>query len=176
MDEKAKFGVIAWILSRLDEKRLYYGTVIAQKIMYFLQEGFGVDLGYHFYFYHYGPYSDELDRDLKIMKLYQIISIGYDPKELGYSIKLESEANIYLDYAKPIINKYSKNISEVVELFGNLRPADLELLSTIHYVNTNNKKLRKITRIEKVQKLKPKFSIDTIKTQYDWLARRHLLN
>lgn len=176
MDEKTKFGIIASILDRLGEKRLYYGTVVAQKIMYFLQEAFSVGLDYHFYFYHYGPYADGLDRDLKIMEMYEIISIGYDPKKIGYSIRLEPGASAYIDSAKPMIERYFNKINKVIGLFGDFYPADLELLATIHYVNRNNKNLPKATRIAKVQKLKPKFGKNSINRQYTWLEKKGLLN
>jgi len=92
-ERKIRYGFLAFILDKLGENR-YYGLLVAQKIVYFLQEVFNVNFPYNpynFYFYHFGPYSDALDWDLQMMKSFGLIDIGSDPQRTGYSIEVNKK-------------------------------------------------------------------------------------
>lgn len=181
MVEKELFGFISYILKQLGEKRLYYGTIVVQKIMYFLQEAYGVELPYSFSFYHFGPYDDELDTHLKIMKIYDIIDIGSAPNGVGYSIKVQDKANEYIASAQSLIDSNKKKIDSALRLFGDLKPSDLELKATIHFVFKTNKdhidsKCLKNVILDKAKSLKPKFTPKQIENGYDFLSRENLLS
>ncbi|MDH4222166.1 MAG: hypothetical protein OEV55_01355 [candidate division Zixibacteria bacterium] len=179
--EKVLFGFIAHILKRIEDIKSYFGYIVAQKIIYFLQEAYGVKLPYNFYFYHFGPYDDSLDTHLRIMKNYGLIDIGVDPKGMGYDIEVKKDAENYIEYAKKFIEENKDEVESVLKHFGNYEPKDLELAATIHFVFKNNKQhyrgadLEKVI-IEKVQNLKPKFSKTEIEKEYDHLAKINLLN
>lgn len=182
MDErKIRFGFLAFILDKLGEKRLYYGLIVAQKVVYFLKEAFSVDLPYNFYFYHFGPYSDALDWDLQMMKSFGFITIGADPKGTGYSIEVNKESSREsIQSAQNFIKQNNQKIDRILEVFGSYEPGELELASTIHFVWKNNKqyqtkaKLKSII-VEKVRKLKPKFAEKDIEQQYDYLVQQKII-
>jgi len=178
---KELFGFILHNLQKLGEKR-YYGTLVTQKLIYFLKESFHVDLlPYRFRFYHYGPYSEELDFDLKLMKGYGTIDIGSDPQGKGYSITvIDEKAKEYISSAKGVIKKYNKESEELLRFFGTYTPKSFELLATIHYVYKKMKdsltgaKLKEEV-VNRVSELKSSFSKDDISTQYDLLVKEGLL-
>ncbi|MCK4427222.1 MAG: hypothetical protein KAW16_01915 [candidate division Zixibacteria bacterium] len=181
MDErKIRFGFLVFILDQLGENR-YYGLIVAQKVVYFLKEAFGVGLPYNFYFYHFGPYSDALDWDLQMMKSFSLIDIGADPARTGYSIEVNDKvAKESIREAQEFIKTNKPKIDKVLELFGDYTPSGLELASTIHFVYKNNKskqpkaQLRRIV-VEKVKRLKPKFTVSQIKEQYDYLTEKNII-
>jgi uncharacterized protein YwgA len=179
-DEKNLFGFIAYILEELGEKRLYYGTIVVQKIIYFLQESFQVKLPYNFYFYHFGPYDEVLDTHLHIMKNYGLIEIGFDPKGMGYDIKVKDAAKEYIYSAKEFIEENKDKVESVLKHFGKYEPKDLELAATIHFVFKNNEKdfkdakLKQVV-IEKVRNLKPKFLNQQIEKEYEHLVQIDIL-
>ena len=181
MEEKIKFGFLAYLLDKLEEKR-YYGLIVTQKIVYFLKDAFDVHLPYEFYFYHFGPYSDALDWDLQMMKSFGLIEIGSDPQRTGYSIEVNDKvAEESIREAQEFIKTNKPKIDKVLELFGDYAPSGLELASTIHFVYKNNKskqpkaQLRRIV-VEKVKRLKPKFTVSQIKEQYDYLTEKNIIN
>lgn len=180
MEEKIKFGFLAYLLDKLEEKR-YYGLIVTQKIVYFLKDAFDVHLPYEFYFYHFGPYSDALDWDLRMMKGFGLIDIGADPARTGYSIEVNDKvAEESIREAQEFIKTNKPKIDKVLELFGDYTPGGLELASTIHFVWKNNKdsqtkaQLRGVV-VEKVKKLKPKFTQKEIEEQYDYLIKQKII-
>ncbi len=179
-DERVLFGFIAYILKQLENIKSYYGYIVVQKIVYFLQEAHNVNLPYNFYFYHFGPYDDSLDTHLRIMKNYGLIDIGIDPKGMGYDIEVKKDAENYIESAKEFIEENKGKVESVLKHFGNYEPKDLELAATIHFVFKNNNQhykgveLEKVV-IEKVQNLKPKFLNPQIEKEYEHLVQIDIL-
>jgi uncharacterized protein YwgA len=175
MKETEKFGLNAYILRQLGKERRYYGKIVIQKIAYFLQEAKNVDFGYRFVFYHYGPYSEELSRDIQLMQLNNLIISSIDPMGMGYDINLiEDEASQYIDKSKKIVEKYESKINKVLNDFAKLDPAQLELYATIHFVYNDLKKKQNGKRLRNmifniVKKMKPKFSPAKIENSYNKL-------
>lgn len=180
MDEKTRFGFLVYLLEELGRKR-YYGLIVVQKIVYFLREAFGVDLPYDFYFYHFGPYSDDLDWDLRMMKIFGFIRIGSDPKRTGYNIEVVKEnSEECMQPAQGFISANRSKVKHVLELCGDYTPSGLELASTIHFVYENIRRgrtkepMRSIV-VEKVKELKPKFTQKEIEEQYDYLIKQKII-
>jgi uncharacterized protein YwgA len=179
MDEYIRFGIISYIIKRLGDNRAYFGKVVIQKIFYFLTSHSVLQLPYEFYFYHFGPYSDLLKRDLDMMQLFGLIEIKEDPQKMGYEIiRVEREPTRECEKdAESFIQKNIKDINKIIETFGSEEPADLELLATIHYVFERTKELHieakrhKQVVLEKVKELKPKFSPQFIEEKYDFLHK-----
>lgn len=183
MDEYIRFGIISYIVKKLDEKRHYFGKVVIQKVFYFLKTHSKLPLPYEFYFYHFGPYSDLLKRDLDMMQLFGLIEIKEDPQKMGYEIiRVEREPTKECEKdAESFIQKNIKDINKIIETFGSAEPADLELLATIHYVFEKTKGLcteperHEQLVLEKVKELKPKFPPEVIKEKYDFLDKHEFL-
>lgn len=94
---------------------------ILQKEIYFVQQ-FGLDLGYSFGFYVYGPYSPELTDDAYFLKKL----IKQAPDTIGES-KLSEDEQKALALTKKFLNKFKEdNIEETAYYF--------ELLSSLHFL------------------------------------------
>ena len=68
MKQMQKNAVILSLINRLKEKGSWCGGTNIQKASYFLQEMLGVELGFDFILYKYGPYSFELTDELTAMR------------------------------------------------------------------------------------------------------------
>ena len=182
MDSYSRFGFISYIFKKLEEIRPYYGKIVAQKIIYFLQEAEGVNLDYNFSFYHYGPYCDELARDIQLMEMNNIIKTSSDPQDKGYAIYLnEEEAIEFIEDSADLIKKYNDKITHAIKDFGRYKPSPLELAATIHYVykelkSGNGHNIEKDEVIKIVKGLKPKFEITQIDDSYSNLLTKGYLN
>ena len=179
MEQEERYSIIASILKLLKEKRSYQGKLATQKLLYFLKEAYGVSLSYEFYFYHYGPYSKDLDKDLRNMEMFNIISIKEDPLKMGYSIELNQDRQVdeYINKGNRLVENYKEKIKEVLKLFGELPPEDLELLATIHYVykDVKDTSYTKNSIVQTVKNLKPKYEISEIDSYYDYLIANKLI-
>jgi uncharacterized protein YwgA len=94
-----------------------------QKIIYLIQEA-NCDLGFDYSIHYYGPYSAELDSDIRYQYGYGELDI--DITNHGHILSvIDSESKPY-----PIDSTAKKTIS----IFGRRTPAELELLATTLYV------------------------------------------
>ncbi len=181
MDSNIKFGLISFVFKELNKSRLYYGKIVIQKILYFLQETENVNLNYRFTFYHYGPYSEELARDIQLMELNGLINSSVDPKGMGYSIHLnEIVAQKYIEQSQQVIDRNSNKITRILSDFGRFKPLFLELYTTIHFVYQDFKAVNVNGNIKKnvvnvVKKMKPKFTLAQISDSYDKLLKLEYL-
>ena len=174
MDDLTRFGIISYIIRKLEESRQYFGKVVIQKIFYFLTSYSKVPLPYEFYFYHFGPYSDLLKHDLEMMQLFGMIKIKEDPKSMGNEIIPGEEDQLPGgdNEAQSVVKQYSGPIDRVLSSFGSKDPAELELLATIHYVFEKTKPVYENTEehrqvvLQKVKQLKPKFPLASIENAY----------
>lgn len=174
MKEDMRFGIIAYVLSGLEKKYWYFGKIVVQKIIYFLQEAENVDFGYRFVFYHYGPYSEQLSRDLQLMQAEEVLQSGLDPKGMGYSISVNKvNARTLFEKTKlpNSLKDIKKKINSILEGLPGYGPPKLELLSAIHFVFKNIRRESDSSRIKTkviraVKKMKPKFSFEQINELY----------
>jgi uncharacterized protein YwgA len=94
-----------------------------QKIIYLIQEA-NCDLGFDYSIHYYGPYSEELDSDIR----YQY---GYG--DLDIEITNHGHMLSVIDFEN---KTYEMNpiAKEIISIFGRKTPAELELLATTLYV------------------------------------------
>jgi uncharacterized protein YwgA len=62
-----QYGVISKIVAGVQSKTLQFGKTSLEKFIYLLQEAYGVDCGYTFELYTYGPFSSDILMDLDPM-------------------------------------------------------------------------------------------------------------
>jgi uncharacterized protein len=140
------------------------GRTAVVKLLYFLQELKGVSLGYDFRLHTYGPFDPDVLDDLNTGKSLQALtektvtySAGY-----GYEIKVGPKS----DRIKLLANEWLKAnqdaLSSVAADFGPWSAAELELGSTVVFVDREFQSQQKSTRFEeiasRVRNIKPHFS------------------
>jgi len=158
-EKEARFAIIRYLVDKLEDA----GKTKIQKIIYFLQEAFGVPLSYVYTMYYFGPYSDELDNDLLDMKLQDYLDIRPDPNGYGYHVRPGSELIASID---DTINPWAGQLDKCVDKFGGFPALYLELFGTLYFVKHSEDKPTEDEIIKKVKMLKPKFDMSVIKEYY----------
>jgi len=148
---------------------------------YFLQTLRNVPLGYRFTLYSYGPFDARVLSDISaaealggIESTTVLYSGGY-----GYEISPTNKSRSVRGLAADFIRRYGPDISWVVQQFGGFGSADLELLSTVVYVDRERAQARrrqtKDALAESVQEIKPHFNKSYVQSKVEYLEGERLL-
>lgn len=155
------------------------GRTIVQKIAYFLKAK-GVPMDYEFDIYHYGPYSQELYYrmdDLLVDGV--IVDKSASSSRSSYVVGPEIDEVIHLYEGE--IRRYQQQIADVIAMFSDLRPNQMEILATIHYFYVALKRFygkspEKELVVERVWGVKgEKFEREIISRVYDTMNKAGLL-
>ena len=135
--ELLRLAVIATLVQR-NETRL--GRTGIMKLMYFLQELKKVPLGYSFRLYTYGPYDSQVLEDLKVATDAETVTAEAFQWQggMGYEIKLGKNADEFISRYADELKDFDADLDWVVREFGNRTASDLEVVSTIIYVDRSS--------------------------------------
>ena len=165
--EELRAAMIHTMVSRLED----VGKTKIQKLMYFLQDAYGLPLGCKFYLHYYGPYSDEVDSGISNLRFMGYVNVRPDAEGYGFHVTRNSTGEV--GWAT-VISNAEQQIDSVVEHLGSMDVSQLELAATIHYVSKSSG-FKKGDVIASVRSRKPKFSRELISDAYDSLASMNLL-
>ena len=146
------------------------GKTSVQKIVYFLQSGLEVPLEYRFKMHYYGPYSEKLDGNLSLANAMGIVVIGLDSARYGYHIKPGEYPVEDVESSLPW-----RKIDETIRTLGELELWKLELLATIHFIQSIRSQWDRRKVISTIHRLKPKFSEERINKAYRDIERMGLM-
>jgi hypothetical protein len=161
-----RLAVITDLCSRAPSGSL--GRTALMKLCYFLQILKDVPLGYRFTLYSYGPFDSEVLSDLGTAESLGAVAsnIVYYRGGYGYKIQKGERADGLSGNDASFLNKYRNSLDWVLNEFGRHSSADLELESTIIFVDREAwAKSEAITIPElakRVRDLKPHFQEDHI--------------
>ena len=169
-------ALVAYIVKKYNEvSSNELGRTILQKICYFSKHN-GVPLRYNFEIYNYGPYSQELYFEVADFKVDEIIK-DESPDEKLSIYKSGTKADELIKKYQKEIDKYKKNIDQVIFLFRQIKPTDFELYATVHYLYLSLTKYYSFppeikTLTKKFKEIKgKKFTNDSIEKAYGELKR-----
>lgn len=152
------------------------GRTMVQKICYFLKAK-GIPLDFKFDIYHYGPYSQELYFRMDELLADGIVCDLSGQKSKSVYIPGENADELMNQHD---ISKYIDEIDEIIQLFNQFHPTEMELLATIHYLQTTSTQYygKAPTKKEVIQKVltvkRDKFSQELISRAYDALGNADL--
>lgn len=131
-------AIIAYIVKKWSEVKtnIALGRTMVQKICYFLKAK-GIPLDFKFDIYHYGPYSQEL-----YFRMDELLADDIVLDKSEHKSKSKYVPGNQLDelLSKYNISNYEKDIDDIINLFNQFHPTEMELLATIHYLqNTSTK-------------------------------------
>jgi uncharacterized protein len=153
------------------------GRTALMKLAYFAQELKGVPLGYNFTLYSYGPFDSAVLSDLDIAETMSAVRESVYYHDGGYGYKISAHPDWTPTSA---LEKYDAEISEIVNRFGELKPSELELLSTLVYIDREAKdrhqQLSMSRLIDKTHDIKPRFSRNLIAKEAEVLLGEGLLS
>lgn len=163
---RERYGLIVELAERMRARRFSFGKTALQKLVYLLQKQFGLNCGYKFTLYTYGPFSSQLLSDLDSVGAFRGVDVRfYGPS--GYQIDPGPMSASVRQHAERFIEEYGKQIDEVVATFGKLSAKQLELRATVvyaeHALNGEGKAPALKELVSALRDLKPYFSEDEVK-------------
>ena len=161
-----QYALISLLIKEAEAAGQRLGKKALQKKIHLIQELGGVESGYRFSFYTYGPYSSQLSGDLDTIANSGGANIQYEKTENYYIISVGDKTDIILQNGNEFIEKNKREIHRVLEKFGGRLAKELELTSTIVYLrrHTSEEEFNNEEALmERVRALKPKYSRREIK-------------
>lgn len=147
------------------------GRTSIMKCLYFLQEVEKIPLGYRFRLYTYGPYDPEVLSDLdhaEALGRIQSRLVTFPNGNQGYLYRVAS--------AKPKSapsGEHRTKIAEVARAFAGRSAGDLEMASTIVFVDRHHQRAGRTVPVEQliaeVQEIKPHLERDRIRSEIEKL-------
>lgn len=176
---KARLGLIPVLAEHAPAGHI--GRTALMKYMYFLQVVRGVPLGYNFSMYSYGPFDSDVLADLSSGEMLNIVAVT--PVEFaggyGYRIRPGDQAEFAKRGVAQFLKDHNEDIDWLFSVFGNLNSAELELTSTIVYVDrefAERKQLGSISHIAaRVNEIKPHFTREKVQGFVEELLRQCVL-
>lgn len=151
-----RHALIAEIVRRFEQADLRLGKTALQKIIFLLQRSSGVDAGYNYTLYTYGPFCADVARDLDVVAAFGGVQISHDLGCGGYAIHPGPANDEIRECAAAFLGGLSNALERVVQDFGGLTAKDLELRSTIVYLAKPGMLRKEL--IEQVHDVKPHFA------------------
>jgi uncharacterized protein len=156
------------------------GRTAMMKLCYFLQALRGVPLGYHFTLYSYGPFDSTVLDDLAYAKVLEAVNEetilfgnGY-----GYRISAGPDPRYVQGQAADFLEEHEEDIAWVLREFGDYSAADLELMSTMIFVDREAARKGEPLDIDglvkRVLSIKPRFQPEQARPLADQLAAKGL--
>lgn len=133
MDHLQRAAVVFSLIDALSAAGSWCGETHIQKSTYFLQQLYGVDLGYAFVLYKYGPYSFDFHDDLQSWRGDDLLRVEIR-NAYGPSILPNKPGEKIKDLYPKTLRQYTAHIRMVAEKLGPLRVSRLERLATALYV------------------------------------------
>lgn len=158
------------------------GRTALMKLTYFLKTLKGVPLSYDFGLYTYGPFDSDVLDDLKYAEALRAVEgdiTFYVTGGKGYQYRPGSHIDEVTSCAKAFLSQHSKSIDWVLKNFGARSAQDLEMTSTIIFVDRatlesgTKQKIPELVR--KVRAVKPYLSSEAIEREAQESKKKGLL-
>ncbi|MCL5779519.1 MAG: hypothetical protein M1119_00930 [Firmicutes bacterium] len=163
-----QYALIVTLAEKMHEKGYWFGKTALQKLVYLLGAIYKVPCGYQFSLYIHGPFCSELTDDLDYMNALGGVSVNFDPRVNGYSISPAPEREVIKSKAEDFLATHQSQIDKLLDDFGSMKARDLELRSTIVFVDrAAQREKRNLTRkefIQEIHSIKPHFSVVEIES------------
>lgn len=169
-----QYGLVAELAARMQGRP--FGRTALQKLTYLLQELHGVDAGYDFPLYTYGPYSSELSSDLDTLTAMHGVRVVPDDRQGGYQITPGERSASIRALAEDFLRAHDPAIADVVAGFGAMTAKELELRATCVFAHRDalrrKRPLARAELVEVVHEIKPHFPLSQIDAAVGELAAR----
>ena len=158
-----------------------FGRTALMKCLYFLKTLRSVPLPYDFRLYTYGPFDGNVLDDLRYAESLGAVKSVIVPYPGGYGYELQSgpQTETIEQQGSEFLSRYREDLAWVIGEFGNRSALDLEMASTLVYVD--RAVAEKGTRVstgelaKTVHDVKPHLATDTIEREAQNLREKGLL-
>ena len=151
-----RYALIAEIVRRFHEGHHRLGKTALQKIIFLLQRALGVEVGYSYTLYTYGPFCSDVARDLDVVAAVdgaKILPVGSSG---GFEIVPGPANTDVCGMSSSFLRSSSTALDTVIEHFGGLTAKELELRSTLVYLSGPGPSRDDL--VQQVYDIKPHFS------------------
>ena len=164
-----RLALLTALVQQAPEQTL--GRTALMKLLFLLTAVRDVPLDYRFRMYTYGPFDSEVLSDVDYAARLDALSVEMEryPNGYGYVIQPGSAAEDIMNRARPFLDEHQRDIDWVIETFTPLSATDLELLSTIVYVNRKHRVSSLDEIVSTVHDIKPRFTSATIRQETERL-------
>ena len=130
-----RLALITELAGKIPAEKL--GHTAVMKHVYFLKTLRGVPLDYWFSLYIYGPFDSDVLYDLAYAEALQAVQSTMVTYKSGYAYEIRPgpKAPNIKRHASGFLRSVRPHVDWVVKEFGDLNASDLELVSTIVYVD-----------------------------------------
>ncbi|MGH2638945.1 MAG: hypothetical protein ACRDF4_06655 [Rhabdochlamydiaceae bacterium] len=173
--QNARLATLVTLAEKSSQK---LGRTAFMKLCYFLQTLRSVPLGYRFTLYAYGPFDSGVLSDLATAEALGGLqsTIIYYPSGYGYQISASENSTLIKELGADFLEQHETNIDWVLQQFAHFGSADLELLSTIVYVNRKSAEICTSEQLaDVVHEIKPHFTNQSIRERLTGLLDQGLL-
>ncbi len=174
----SKLAIMTELVKRAPSK---LGRTGLMKCLFFLKVLGDVPLPYNFRLYTYGPFDSQVLEDLQYAESLEAIHsvvVSY-PGGHGYQLEGGPRAIKLEERAAEFVAKYDSSIDWVLQEFGSRSALDLEMASTLIYVDRTFVERGSRTQIpdlvRKVHDVKPHLTNDAIEREARSLYQRGFL-
>lgn len=177
--QKARMALFAELISRVPQASM--GRTMLMKLCYFLQEVRGVPLGYRFTIYSYGPFDSEVLSDLNTAVGLDGVksTVVYNSAGYGYRLEPGPMSAAIRDDGEWFLRQHQDSIDWAVEEFGDKAASEMELESTMVFVDREAAGRGEILSLDlltdRARNLKPHFQREHIAARAKDLYSRRLL-
>jgi uncharacterized protein YwgA len=174
-----EFGLITFITEIFNQERVPQTRIdrlTFQKMIYIIQEIYGVPLGYEFKLYNYGPHSPDVDGDVEYAEYLKGIKEEFVGRVDGYdkyTLDPGEEAQEVRQKAITFIESdYGRKIEEAVNRFRDYSLKELDIITTVHMVYGQMKEeaRKRENLFQETKAIKPKADNEMVKKMIDALA------
>lgn len=163
MNQWERFGLLASLVEKMDERNFTLGKTALQKLIYLLKMLFDSGIDYDYELYIYGPYSRELAGDFEYLVAVDVIDSEFKNNETycGYNIRPGCKVKAAVEKAEDFIKAKNENLDQVIDNFGKMTAQELELKATILYLN-REEGLKGSKIGKRIKDIKPYFDLQEI--------------
>lgn len=155
------------------------GRTALVKLVYLLQEAKGMDLGYRFSLYSYGPFDADVLNDLESLCARGVVSQEIEGYSKGYGYRIEPVDKDPSEEELTTVQRHAEEIDWVITEFGGYSAARLELMTTLLYVDreygSRQEYVSDTELLESVRAIKPKFDQAEVRKIAELLVEKGLL-
>lgn len=180
-DANNQFDRLATITKLVAEAPNKLGRTALMKCLFFLKALRNVPLPYTFRLYTYGPFDADVLEDLQYAESLGAVesTVSHYQGGYGYEFSAGPQAKEIQSAAGAFVSSHKDSIDWVLREFGERSAVELEMASTIIYIDRAlDEKGNPVTVeeiVKKVHDVKPHLAIDAIEKEARRLKKRDLL-
>ena len=133
MKESQKLGLLSSMVRKLNKADSWTGRMHIQKFVYFAQELLALPSDYDFILYQRGPYSFDLDTEIRSLRSIGAVEITVRPAPYGPTYSSTGLGEI-ISRRSTVGGETDDKLTELAKVLGPKPAKDLELLATTLYV------------------------------------------